>query len=109
MAENKDGLWFFLDGKQRLTSTFQYLQGDFKLSSNTPDVYGTKVAGLYFQKLPEQLKRKFKGTVFRIVFFDNMSITERDEMFFRLNNGTAPTKFEKIRCKYSSIIEDIET
>lgn len=105
-AQNKCGSWFVLDGKQRLNTVFEYLDNGFPLHTSTPDVYGVSVADLTFEQLSEKNRRKILSTVFRVVFFENMTIEQRDDMFYRLNNGTPLNAFEKSRSKYSQMIKD---
>ncbi len=107
-AQSFEGQWFVLDGKQRLTAVFDFLNGIYELESDTPDVYGEKVADADFASLPQNLKRKFNSTVFRLVFFENMTLDQRDEMFYRLNNGTKLSALEKNRSKYSAVLGDLE-
>jgi hypothetical protein len=107
-AQIVDGYWFILDGKQRMTTVFDFLEGKFELDPSTPDVYGVKVAGLDYASLPKNLRRKIKNTVFRIVFFENMTIEQRDENFYLLNNGSKLSALEKNRSKYSAILEDVK-
>lgn len=107
-AQNLEGHWFILDGKQRMSTVFDFLDGQFELDASTPDVYGEKVAGLDYQALPQHLKRKINSTVFSIVFFENMTLEQRDEMFYLLNNGSKLSALEKNRSKYSAILGDIK-
>lgn len=92
-----DGLYWMLDGKQRITTAISYVKGEFALNKHTPEIDGIKLAGKKFSQLPEELKEKILDTDFQIYQLRGMSEGELAEMFFRLNNGSALSKIELTR------------
>lgn len=104
-AQIENGFWFMLDGKQRMTCCFQYLNNEFALHPQTPEVYGQVVANKRFEDLPAELQRKMNGRVFDIVFMENMTPENRRVMFRRLNKGTPLTRFELERSSSDVIAE----
>jgi hypothetical protein len=105
--ESNDGQFWLLDGKQRLTTVISFANDEFKLHKNTPEVFGFKVAGNKFSELPEQFQDEILDTQFTIWQMKNMTDEERDEMFYRLNNGAALSKLEVTRSMYSEFFGEV--
>lgn len=111
VAQNIDDVQHILDGKQRLMTLANYLNNKFALHINTSPVVtiftnvleNTEetneiiVAGLKFNELPEELQNRFTDYVITILQYQDISNTERDEIFKRLNNGVPLTTIEKTR------------
>jgi len=104
--DNGDDYLWMLDGKQRMTTIYKFMNGEFELSPNTPNVGEIEVAGLKYEDLPEEFKDEILTTNLYINTYKNMTEDERDEMFLRLNNGMALTKIELTRVMASSKIMD---
>lgn len=111
-------LFSVLDGKQRLTTIYDYLKDGFKLSKDMPPINRNvtkivtdengqrkkestileyEIAGKYFSELDEYLQEKMKDTVISVIMLIDATDEEIEEQFFRLNNGTALTKDQKTR------------
>lgn len=88
---------WFLDGKQRLTTVIEFVQGEFALHKETPDVFGYELANKTFNQLDEQFQEKIKDSIFNIQQMENLTKDEIDEMFLRLNNGSALSQTELTR------------
>lgn len=107
-----------LDGKQRFTTIYDYMQGDFKLSENTPSIYRKnkkiitdengqrrredvveeyEIAGKYYSELEEYLQEKLNDTLISVIMLIDATDEEIEDQFYRLNNGTALTKDQKTR------------
>ncbi|WP_182101651.1 DUF262 domain-containing protein [Niallia taxi] len=106
-SQIENGYWFMLDGKQRMTCCFQFLNNEFSLHPETPDVYGSVVANKKFEELPADLQRKMNGRVFDIVFMENLSAEQRRLLFKRLNKGVPLTRFELERSSSDIIAESL--
>jgi hypothetical protein len=102
-----DGQAWMLDGKQRLTTIIDFVEDKFYLHKNTPNVFGFDVAEMKFSELPEQFRDEILDTSFDIWELKNMTEEERDEMFFRLNNGSALSKIEVTRSMYSQLFSEV--
>lgn len=90
-----------LDGKQRMTTVFSYIDGEFALADDTPDVTieGTvyEIAGKYFDDLDEDVQQEILRFKFNIQAFEDVSDETIEEIFFRLNNSTPLTKPQKAK------------
>ena len=107
-----------LDGKQRLTTIYDYMKDGFRLSKDmlpinrninkiVTDENGQRrkestvkeyeIAGQYFSELDEYLQEKLRDTEISVIMLIDATDEEIEEQFFRLNNGTALTKDQKTR------------
>ena len=90
-----------LDGKQRMTTVFSYIDGEFALADNTPDiaVEGTvyEIAGKFFDDLDEDVQQEILRFKFNIQAFEDVTDETIEEIFFRLNNSTPLTKPQKAK------------
>jgi hypothetical protein len=100
--EGENSVLNILDGKQRLSTTISFIEGEFVLSANTPDLNGIQIAGKRFNELSEELQDEIYSYNFSIVKLKGMTETERDDVFRRLNEGVALSKIEINRCIASS-------
>lgn len=90
-----------LDGKQRMTTIFSFIDGGFSLNEETPDaeIEGVKyeLAGRNFEELDEDVRQELLRFKFNIYAFEECTDDEIEEIFFRLNNSTPLTKPQKAR------------
>lgn len=90
-----------IDGKQRCTSVFSYLKGEFALHASTPPVVtdgiNYELANLKFEELPEDLRDIIQGYRFTIYVLEDASDEEIEEAFSRLNASTPLTLIQKAR------------
>ncbi len=107
-----------LDGKQRFTTLYEYMNDGFKLSDHTPDVNIQKrkvvtdengqrkqetsveeyeIGGKLFSELDPKLQDKFRDKVLSVIVLADCTDEEIEDQFYRLNNGTALTKDQKTR------------
>lgn len=99
-----DSVLWFLDGKQRLTTTLKFIEDGFLLHEDVPMIGDEDIAGKAFSELDEEMQDKIMDSMFLIYQFRNMTEDEVDEMFYRLNNGMALTTMELTRVLASSKI-----
>ena len=98
-----DGVTYYscLDGKQRLTSIFEFIRGDYALHSATPEVTyeGTTydLADMKFEDLSEECQDCIKGYRFTITCIEDASEDEVEEIFARLNASTPLSVIQKSR------------
>lgn len=92
-----------LDGKQRLTSIFEFINGEFKLHKNTPPVKTeeglVEIANLTFDELPKDFQEDIKRFKFTIYLFEDCTDEEIETIFFRLNNGVSLSIPQKTKSK----------
>ena len=90
-----------LDGKQRCTSIFEFMRGEYALHASTPDVSidGTKyeLANKTFEELSEECKDLINGFRFTIYAIENATNEEIEEAFARLNASVPLTLIQKAR------------
>lgn len=122
-----------LDGKQRLTTIYEYMQDSFKLSKDTPTVNIQKrmaitdengqrkqqvtvneyeIADKFFSEIDVELQNKLKDKVLSVIVLTDCTDEEIEDQFYRLNNGTALTKDQKTRVllgdELSAFIDKVE-
>lgn len=107
-VRRSDGKYDGLDGQQRSISISRYLNGEFALTDDTPDVtdeegYPFKVAGLRYEELPEWAQDSIKDYSLTIYYFEDISEEEIAEQFFRINNGSALSGIELTRVRAKGI------
>ncbi len=105
LSEEQDGKIYVIDGQQRLTSFFSFIDGklpdgsEFKLS-------GLKVLkelnGNLYTELDEDIRDKVKDTIIRTITFQKESDPNlKFEIFERLNTGSVPLNTQELRnCIY---------
>lgn len=96
-TEEQPGILQFLDGQQRMTHTFSFIDGEFALGRSTPDVNGIKIKGMKFEDLPADFQDAIMSAMFQIYSYRNLTEDETRELFLRLNGGRTLTAFEKAR------------
>lgn len=88
-----------LDGKQRMTTIFSFIDGEYALNEETPavEIEGThyELAGKTFEELDEDVKQELLRFKFQIFAFEECDDDMIEEIFFRLNNSTPLTKPQK--------------
>lgn len=117
LSQEKDRREYVIDGQQRLTSFFSYIDGklpdpqlpfgkDFKL--NSLNVF-SELIGKYFKDLPKELQKKIRYYKIRTITFRKES--EQDlkfEVFERLNTGSVSLNDQELRnCIYRGKYNDL--
>jgi len=116
LSEEQDGKIYVIDGQQRLTSFFSYIDGIF------PDGSDFKLTGLKvlkelnrkkFSELDEYTQDAIRGTVIRTITFKKESDPSlKFEIFERLNTGSVPLNTQELRnCiyrgKFNALIREL--
>jgi len=90
-----------LDGKQRCTSIFEFIHGEYALHASTPNVTieetEYELANKLFEELSEDLKDLINGFRFTIYALENATDEEIEEAFARLNASVPLTLIQKAR------------
>lgn len=109
-----------LDGKQRLTSLFKYVNNGYRLWKNTPSVtytvyehdengnpicneYGVpqshqetyEIAGKYFKQLPQKLQKTILNFRFDCYMLSEFTADDLSRVIYNLNNGKPATATQK--------------
>ena len=100
-----------LDGKQRINTIVDFMEGKFELEG-IPEVEAENEDGstdmvdintLHFDEMEESLRNELSAYSFTVYYFDGITDDEISEMFFRLNNGKALSAIELTRVKAKSM------
>jgi hypothetical protein len=84
-----------LDGQQRCTSVYKYLNDEFALTELKPipyldengDEHSIDISGKKFSELDEELQDIIRDATITVKYYDNLDQSQKAEMFRRLNNG----------------------
>lgn len=107
LSEDDYGLYSVIDGKQRITSIYEFLNGDLKLKGLREF---SNLDGSRFHQLPVQLKNVLSVRPFiRVITLLKQSDPElKYEVFLRLNTGGERLKRQEIRnVAYSGQFNDL--
>lgn len=116
LSEEQDGKENVIDGQQRLTSFFSFVNGklpdgsDFKLSGLK--VFG-ELNGKRFQDLSDELQDKISYYKLRTIKFKKESDSDLQfEIFARLNTGSVPLNDQELRnCvfrgKFNNLLKEL--
>lgn len=101
--EKEGNKYSVLDGKQRLTVIQSFMNDEWTLLDDTPEVIINdityEISGLKFSQLEEDIKEELQDASLLMYIFEDCTDEEIEEIFYRLNNGTALTKDQKTRAK----------
>lgn len=90
-----------VDGKQRLSTVFEFLSNLFPVGDKASM---TRLRGLYFQDLEPEIKRKFFGYQFSIEFLPSTDEGTLNNIFDRINRNVAKLTPQELRhAKYSGL------
>ncbi|WP_067621145.1 DUF262 domain-containing protein [Alicyclobacillus acidiphilus] len=97
-----------LDGNQRLSSIFDYIEGKYKLVG-VQSVDGGELAGKKFAELTDDLQQKIMDYKFEIDVIEEATQEQMEEQFYRLNNGVPIRPIELIRANLGdSVLKFVE-
>lgn len=98
-VNEKDYSYYILDGKQRLTTCFDFLEGRYPLDAETPSVTIDdtvyELGNKYFTDLDTECQQELLNFKFTIYGFEDADDDLIEEIFFRLNNSTPLSKPQK--------------
>lgn len=98
-VDEKNYSYSILDGKQRLTTIFDYIDGRYPLDAETPfiviDDTAYELSSKYFTDLDLECQQEILRFKFTIYGFEDADDDLIEEIFFRLNNSAPLTKPQK--------------
>lgn len=112
IAEEADNKEYVIDGQQRLTSFFSFIDGNFpggdEFKLTGLQVY-TELNGRRFSDLSDELQDKVRYFTLRTVTFKRESDENlKFEIFERLNTGSVPLNDQELRnCIYRGAYNDL--
>ncbi|MEB6550160.1 DUF262 domain-containing protein [Heyndrickxia sporothermodurans] len=100
----KEGdIYYILDGKQRLTTIFDFINNKFQLHEETEpatiDGKEYSLAECYFEELHEEVQDNITDYMLLNYKLENTTDEEIEKLFFKLNNGTPLSKQQKAKSK----------
>ena len=102
-SKNEENVTIYsvIDAKQRITSVFDFIDGEYALDDDTPEVTvdGTPydLAGLRYSELSEDVQDVLKGYRFNITCIEDATEEEIEDVFSRLNDGVGLSTVQKAR------------
>ena len=92
---DKVKIYDVMDGQQRNTSIYKYIKDEFALTQLKPIPYldengnecTVDISGKKFSELDEELQDIIKDATITVKYYDDLTQTQKAEMFRRLNNG----------------------
>jgi rubredoxin len=105
IAEEPSGTYAVIDGQQRLTALFRFMDGEYAISSLE---HRTDLNGKRFADLGRELQRQFENCTLSVVQIRKESDPDvRFEVFERLNTGATKLNDQEIRnCVYRGPFND---
>lgn len=99
--DDEDTVYDCLDAKQRLTSIFEFVEGEYNLHAATPPCtvngFDFDLANMSFEELADDLKDEILGCRLSIFCLEDCTDEEVEEIFARLNNSTPLSPIQKCR------------
>lgn len=107
VGEGKKGKDVFnysiLDGLQRLTTIFSFINGEFLLHSATEDVEIDdevyELSGLSYEELSDVCKDRIQGYRFSVQCLENYTMEEAEKLFYNINSGVALSSVQRSKSK----------
>lgn len=90
-----------LDGQQRLTNIFSFINDEWALHSATPfvsyDGFDYDIAGKKFSELEDELQNAINQYRFIVQCLENYTMEEAESLFFSINSGVALSAIQKAK------------
>ncbi len=96
-SEKPDATCDVVDGKQRLTSIFQYIENEFTVRRK------------FFRDLPKGLQEHFRRSMLCESTHRDLSVEEELELFKRLQNGVTLSSGEKLNARVDPLMTHVKS
>lgn len=102
VAEDKDGKIIVVDGLQRLTTFYNFLEDKFSLRDIDSNDENSLIRNKKFSQLPIQLQERIEDTQLTLYILDSKAPERaRLDIFERVNSGVPLTRQQMRNCLYS--------
>lgn len=106
VIEDNTPVQYVIDGIQRLSIVFDFLNDDFSIHNSVESVVdsnGTeyKISGCKFSTLPDELKNDISRYKPEIKIISDCTYEEAAEVFYRLNNSVPLSSNQRFKARYS--------
>ncbi|MDE7476485.1 MAG: DUF262 domain-containing protein, partial [Lachnospiraceae bacterium] len=103
-SKNKDIFTYqVLDGQQRLTTLFSFINDEWSLHGSTPEVEveGTvyDLEGIKFSEMSDECKDAIKNYRFTVQCLENYTMSEAESLFYNINSGVSLSTIQKSKAK----------
>lgn len=92
-----------LDGQQRLTNLFSYMNDEWVCHSATQEVeidgFVYDLVGLKFSELPEELQNALSQYRFSVQCLENYTMEEAENLFYNINSGVSLSAVQKSKSR----------
>ena len=100
-TDGESPVYSVLDGQQRLTTLFDFIDGKWKLHAATPDIEfddkDIELAGKTFEDLEPELMDILTGFRFTIQAIEGFTDEDAEELFSNINSGVALSTIQKAK------------
>lgn len=92
-----------LDGQQRLTTVFSFIDDEWSLHGSTPEaeVDGTvyDLEGIKFSEMSEECQDAIRNYRFSVQCLENYTMSEAESLFYNINSGVSLSTIQKSKAK----------
>lgn len=92
-----------LDGQQRLTTVFSFIDDEWSLHGSTSEVEvdGTvyDLEGIMFSEMSEECQDAIKNYRFSVQCLENYTMSEAESLFYNINSGVSLSTIQKSKAK----------
>ncbi len=92
-----------LDGQQRLTTLFSFIDDEWSLHGSTPEVEvdGTvyDLEGIKFSEMSAECQDAIRNYHFSVQCLENYTMTEAESLFYNINSGVSLSTIQKSKAK----------
>jgi hypothetical protein len=97
VSKNKDGIFIVIDGKQRTTSIFKFVDNEFPLLWNGKRIYYSEGKNENVFVLTKKQQKKFNQKSLVFCVYDNLDMEQQKSIFEKINYGVDLSDGEKLK------------
>tara|TARA_B110000495_G_scaffold184460_1_gene181498 strand:+ start:370 stop:1737 length:1368 start_codon:yes stop_codon:yes gene_type:complete len=97
VSKNLDNIYIVIDGKQRLTTLFKFVDNKFPLIWNDKNIYYSEAKNDTDYRFTKNQKKKFNQKSLVFCLYDNLDIEQQRSIFEKINYGVDLSDGEKLK------------